>query len=94
MKQSKKLNEGIRIAKEGIEECWDDMGGQDMTTGEQGEQMSVTISMPGKNISVTTDSADEIGNILRLAGITMGGNEPEEMAVSYTHLTLPTIYSV
>lgn len=44
-----------------------------MTTGEQGEQMSVTISMPGKNISVTTDSADEIGNILRLAGITLGG---------------------
>ena len=73
MKQSKKLNEGIRIAKEGIEECWDDMGGQEMTTGEQGEQMSVTISMPGKNISVTTDSADEIGNILRLAGITLGG---------------------
>jgi len=77
MKQSKKLNEGIRIAKEGIEECWDDMGGQDMTTGEQGEQMSVTISMPGKNISVTTDSADEIGNILRLAGITMGGASEE-----------------
>ena len=73
MKQSKKLSEGIRIAKEGIEECWDDMGGQEMTTGEQGEQMSVTISMPGKNISVTTDSADEIGNILRLAGITLGG---------------------
>jgi len=77
MKQSKKLNEGIRIAKEGIEECWDDMGGQDMTNSEQGEQMSVTISMPGKNISVTTDSADEIGNILRLAGITMGGASEE-----------------
>jgi len=77
MKQSKKLNEGIRIAKEGIEECWDDMGGQEMTNGEQGEQMSVTISMPGKNISVTTDSADEIGNILRLAGITMGGASAE-----------------
>ena len=84
MKQSKKLNEGIRIAKEVIEECWDDMGGQDMTNGEQGEQMSVTISMPGKNISVTTDSADEIGNILRLAGITMGGASeemPSEMPV-------------
>jgi hypothetical protein len=35
--------------------------------------MSVTISMPGKNISVTTDSAEEIGNILRLAGINIGG---------------------
>ena len=67
------VNEGIRIAKEGIEECWDDMGGQEMTTNEQGEQMSVTISMPGKNISVTTDSAEEIGNILRLAGINIGG---------------------
>lgn len=44
-----------------------------MTTGENGEQMSVTISMPGKNISVTTDSAEEIGNILRLAGINIGG---------------------
>jgi len=76
MKQTKKLSEGIRIAKEGIEECWDDMGGQEMTTGEQGEQMSVTISMPGKNISVTTDSADEIGNILRLAGITLGADAP------------------
>jgi hypothetical protein len=76
MKTNKKLNEGIRLAKEGIEECWDDMGGQEMTTGENGEQMSVTISMPGKNISVTTDSADEIGNILRLAGITLGGEAP------------------
>jgi hypothetical protein len=73
MKTTKKLNEGIRVAKEGIEECWDDMGGQQMTTNEQGEQMSVTISMPGKNISVTTDSAEEIGNILRLAGINIGG---------------------
>ena len=73
MKTNKKLNEGIRVAKEGIEECWDDMGGQTMTTGENGEQMSVTISMPGKNISVTTDSAEEIGNILRLAGINIGG---------------------
>jgi hypothetical protein len=73
MKTNKKLNEGIRVAKEGIEECWDDMGGQQMTTGENGEQMSVTISMPGKNISVTTDSAEEIGNILRLAGINIGG---------------------
>ena len=76
MKTNKKLNEGIRLAKEGIEECWDDMGGQEMTTDGNGEQMSVTISMPGKNISVTTDSADEIGNILRLAGITLGGDAP------------------
>lgn len=71
MKTTKKLNEGIRVAKEGIEECWDDMGGQGMTQG-NGEQMSVTISMPGKNISVTTDSAEEIGSILRLAGINVG----------------------
>lgn len=65
--------EGIRMAKEGIEECWNDMEGQAMTQDNAGEQMSVTISMPGKNISVTTDSADEIGSILRLAGINVGG---------------------
>lgn len=75
---NKKLNEGIRIAKEGIEECWDDMEGQGMTP-EQGEQMSVTISMPGKNISVTTNSADEIGNILRLAGISIGAEPTPEV---------------
>lgn len=69
---------GIRVAKEGIEECWDDMGGQGMMNQGNGEQMSVTISMPGKNISVTTDSADEIGNILRLAGINVGGSAPEQ----------------
>lgn len=71
--KNKSVNEGIRVAKEGIEECWDDMGGQEMTQGNSGEQMSVTISMPGKNISVTTDSAEEIGSILRLAGINVGG---------------------
>jgi len=74
MKDTKKgMAEGIRMAKEGIEECWNDMEGQAMTQENAGEQMSVTISMPGKNISVTTDSADEIGNILRLAGINVGG---------------------
>ena len=73
MKTNNKLNEGIRLAKEGIEECWDDMEGQEMTSDGNGEQMSVTISMPGKNISVTTDSAEEIGSILRLAGINIGG---------------------
>lgn len=77
--KNKSVNEGIRVAKEGIEECWDDMGGQEMTQG-NGEQMSVTISMPGKNISVTTDSADEIGNILRLAGINVSAVAPEAPA--------------
>lgn len=77
--KNKSVNEGIRVAKEGIEECWDDMGGQEMTQG-NGEQMSVTISMPGKNISVTTDSADEIGSILRLAGINIGAVAPEAPA--------------
>ena len=72
MKNSKSVNEGIRVAKEGIEECWDDMGGQEMTQDEN-QTMSVTISMPGKNISVTTDSAEEIGSILRLAGINVTG---------------------
>lgn len=70
-----KVNESIRIAKEGIGECWDDMAGMTGQTPEgQGEgPMTVTINMPGKNISVTTDSADEIANILKLAGIQVGG---------------------
>jgi len=71
MKQG--VAEGIRMAKDGIEECWTDMEGQAMTQGNAGGPMSVTISMPGKNINVTADSADEIGNILRLAGINVGG---------------------
>jgi hypothetical protein len=69
--KNKKLNEGIRIAKEGIDECWDDMDTMNQTT-QSGEPMTVTLSMPGKNISVTTDSADEIANVLRLAGIEVG----------------------
>lgn len=71
----KQVNESIRIAKEGIGECWDDMAGvTGQTSDGQGEgPMTVTINMPGKNISVTTDSADEIANILKLAGIQVGG---------------------
>lgn len=72
---NKKITEGIRGAKEGVAECWDDMGGQTMTDQ---EQMSVTISMPGKNISVTSDSVEEIANILKLAGIEVGGTSAEE----------------
>jgi hypothetical protein len=70
-----KLNESIRIAKEGIGECWDDMAGAtgQMPEGQGEGPMTVTINMPGKNISVTTDSADEIANILKLAGIQIGG---------------------
>lgn len=70
-----KVNESIRIAKEGIGECWDDMADMTSQTPEgQGQgPMTVTINMPGKNISVTTDSADEIANILKLAGIQIGG---------------------
>lgn len=79
-KKNESVNEGIRVAKEGIEECWDDMGGQEMTQDGNGEQMSVTISMPGKNISVTTDSAEEIGSILRLAGINVDGVSAEAPA--------------
>ena len=76
---NKKLTEGIRGAKEGVAECYTDA----MSQSGQGEQMSVTISMPGKNISVTTDSADEIGNILRLAGINVGDASAEpEIAIA------------
>jgi hypothetical protein len=77
--RNKKLTEGIRGAKEGVAECYTDA----MQQSGQSEQMSVTISMPGKNISVTTDSADEIGNILRLAGINVGGASAEpEIAIA------------
>jgi hypothetical protein len=70
----KKVNESIRVAKEGIEECWGDMDMQQANTSAQGEgPMTVTINMPGKNISVTTDSADEIANMLKLAGIEISG---------------------
>jgi hypothetical protein len=69
----KQVNESIRIAKEGIGECWDDMAGATGQTPEGEGPMTVTINMPGKNISVTTDSADEIANILKLAGIQVGG---------------------
>ena len=72
----KVVTEGIRGAKEGVAECYDDMGGQTMTQSQ--ETMSVTISMPGKNISVTSDSVDEIANILKLAGINVGGTSAEE----------------
>jgi hypothetical protein len=70
-----KVNESIRIAKEGVGECWDDMSGMtgQMPEGQGEGPMTVTINMPGKNISVTTDSADEIANILKLAGIQVGG---------------------
>lgn len=78
----KQVNESIRIAKEGIGECWDDMAGVTGQTPEGEGPMTVTINMPGKNISVTTDSADEIANILKLAGIQVGGvaaDGPAEM---------------
>jgi len=61
-------NEGIRLTKEGL-----DNAAYGAMPGEQdGGAMTVSISMPGKNISVTTDSADEIGQILKLAGIDVG----------------------
>lgn len=73
-KKSVAVTESIRITKEGVEECWGDMM-PNAATG-QGEQMTVNITMPNKQISVTTDSADEIMNVLKLAGIAVG--EPAE----------------
>jgi len=61
-------NESIRMTKEGIEECWGDMQAPAAPMNSD-ETMTVSISMPNKNISVTTDSADEIMNVLKLAGI-------------------------
>ena len=73
----KQVKESIRIAKEGIEECWGDMDMQQASPAQGEGPMTVTINMPGKNISVTTDSADEIANMLKLAGIEIGGiSEP------------------
>jgi len=69
------VDESIRLTKEGVEECWGDMAAP-AAPAQAGETMTVNISMPNKNISVTTDSADEIMNVLKLAGIAVGSNEP------------------
>lgn len=71
------VDESIRVTKEGVEECWNDMPtNSPIVAGGQQETMTVNISMPNKNISVTTDSADEIMNVLKLAGIAVGTSEP------------------
>jgi hypothetical protein len=69
------VDESIRITKEGVEECWGDMAAP-AAPAQAGETMTVNISMPNKNISVTTDSVDEIMNVLKLAGIAVGTTEP------------------
>lgn len=68
----KDIAEGIRVTKEGVEECWSEMPAV-APTASTGEQMTVNIAMPNKQISVTTDSAEEIMNVLKLAGIEVGG---------------------
>ena len=70
------VDESIRLTKEGVEECWGDMAAP-AAPAQAGETMTVNISMPNKNISVTTDSADEIMSVLKLAGIAVGNAEPE-----------------
>lgn len=71
------VDESIRLTKEGVEECWTDMPtNSPIVAGGEQETMTVNISMPNKNISVTTDSADEIMNVLKLAGIAVGTSEP------------------
>lgn len=70
----KDLAEGIRITKEGVEECWGEMQAPAAPVAAEGP-MTVSISMPNKQISVTTDSADEVMNLLKLAGIAVGGAE-------------------
>lgn len=65
-------SEGIRITKEGVEECWGEMQAPVTAPAPGGAAegpMTVSISMPNKQISVTTDSADEVMNLLKLAGI-------------------------
>ena len=65
---AEQANESIRMTKEGIEECWGDMQAPAAPAAGD-ETMTVSISMPNKNISVTTDSAAEIMNVLKLAGL-------------------------
>ncbi len=76
------VDESIRLTKEGVEGCWDDMAAPAAPT-QAGETMTVSISMPNKQISVTTDSADEVMNLLKLAGISVAGPavEPKAPAV-------------
>ena len=64
------VDESIRLTKEGVEECWGDMAAP-AAPAQAGETMTVSISMPNKQISVTTDSADEVMNLLKLAGISV-----------------------
>lgn len=71
----KDLAEGIRITKEGVEECWGEMQAPAAPAAAAEGPMTVSISMPNKQISVTTDSADEVMNLLKLAGIAVGGAE-------------------
>lgn len=80
------VDESIRLTKEGVEECWGDMAAP-AAPAQAGETMTVSISMPNKQISVTTDSADEVMNLLKLAGISVADPvaepavEPEAPAV-------------
>lgn len=81
------VDESIRLTKEGVEECWGDMAAP-AAPAQAGETMTVSISMPNKQISVTTDSADEVMNLLKLAGISVSDPvaepavaEPEAPAV-------------
>ena len=91
----KTVNESIRIAKEGIEECWGDMDMQQATPAQGEGPMTVTINMPGKNISVTTDSVDEIANILKLAGIQIGGMSADaEMPADMSGIEEPAVMYV
>jgi hypothetical protein len=67
------IAEGIRVTKEGVEECWNDMpANSPIVAGGDQEAMTVNITTPNKQISVTTDSAAEIMNVLKLAGIDAG----------------------
>ena len=77
----KDIAEGIRITKEGVEECWGEMPSPAVPAEAEGP-MTVSISMPNKQISVTTDSADEVMNLLKLAGIAVGSAEQAPAAVA------------
>lgn len=82
--EAEQVEENLRLTKEGLDECWTDM----TTNGAPSrETMTVSISMPNKNISVTTDSAEELMNVLKLAGIEVNSKQDSAAEVGQEETT-------
>lgn len=78
------VEENLRLTKEGLDECWTEMTPNGAPSS---ETMTMTISMPNKNISVTTDSAEELMNVLKLAGIEVSGKQDAAVEVGKEETT-------